>query len=261
MKPYSILNTDRRRTAHNDFENDLYKLMNNAVFGKTMENVRRRINIKLYRDEEEEDSIVNAIAKPTYVRHVLFENRLVGVENKKTKVTLCKPVYVGMCVLELSKELMYRFYHLELKARYGDRVHLLYTDTDSLVLQFNTEDLYADMDVTLDLYDTSNFPTDHRLRSDTNIKVVGKFKDEVGGKLMSEFVALRSKMHCYDGEECGRRAKGVKKTVTRKFTIQDYRQCLQTKKVTQYPMTNLLEEPSSYHLHRDHHQAITGTVR
>ena len=100
--------------------------MNNAVFGKTMENVRRRISIRLLRVEDEEDTILTDVAKSTYVRHVLFDNGLVGVENRKLAVHLNKPVYVGMSILELSKELMYRFYYDELQPRYGDRMSLLW---------------------------------------------------------------------------------------------------------------------------------------
>ena len=239
MKPYIQLNTELRKKAKNDFEKDFFKLMNNAVFGKTMENVRRRISIRLLRVEDEEDTILTAVAKSTYVRHVLFDNGLVGVENRKLAVHLNKPVYVGMSILELSKELMYRFYYDELQPRYGDRMSLLYTDTDSLVLLFRTEDLYADMKSMADQYDTSNFSPDSPLYRESNKKVVGKFKDELGGKLMTEFVALRSKMYAYDVEESGQRAKGVKRAVTRRFTIADYRQCLVDRTRMSHAMTTL----------------------
>ena len=205
MKPYIELNTELRKQAANDFERDYFKLMNNAVFGKTMENVRRRVNIRLLRADDDEDRILTAVAKPTYVRHVMFDNDLVGVENRKIRVSLNKPVYIGMSVLDLSKELMYRYYYFNLKSHYAERVRLLYTDTDSLILQLETDDLYADMMSDLDAYDTSNYPTDHPLYSQVNKKKVGKFKDELGGKMMSEFVALRSKMYSYNGEESGQR--------------------------------------------------------
>ena len=112
--------------------------------------------------------------------------------SRKTKVELCKPVYVGMSVLDLSKHLMYSFFYTTLKPRYAERVKLLYTDTDSLILEFQTEDLYEDMDEMLDEYDTSNYSQDHPLYCTANKKVVGKFKDELGGKLLKEFVGLRS---------------------------------------------------------------------
>ena len=113
--------------------------------------------------------------------------------SRRTKVKLCKPVYVGMSVLDLSKLLMYSFYYEVLKPKYNEKVRLLYTDTDSLILEVQTEDLYADMGEPemADEYDTSNFSSEHPLHSNHNKKVVGKFKDELGGKLLKEFVGLR----------------------------------------------------------------------
>ena len=96
-----------------------------------------------------------------------------------------------MSVLDLSKHLMYSFFYTTLKPRYGERVKLLHTDTDSLILEFQTEDLYEDMSEMADEYDTSNYPQDHPLYCTANKKVVGKFKDELGGKLLKEFVGLR----------------------------------------------------------------------
>ncbi|XP_065188224.1 uncharacterized protein LOC135818999 [Sycon ciliatum] len=254
MKPYIELNTELRKQAANDFERDYFKLMNNAVFGKTMENVRRRVNIRLLRADDDEDRILTAVAKPTYVRHVMFDNDLVGVENRKIRVSLNKPVYIGMSVLDLSKELMYRYYYFNLKSHYAERVRLLYTDTDSLILQLETDDLYADMMSDLDAYDTSNYPTDHPLYSQVNKKKVGKFKDELGGKMMSEFVALRSKMYSYNGEESGQRAKGVKRSVTKKFTIRDYERCLTERRTSAHPMTALRS-----HDHRIFTETVTKT--
>ncbi|XP_065196577.1 uncharacterized protein LOC135828072 [Sycon ciliatum] len=240
MQPYIMANTELRKAAQNEFERDFFKLMNNAVFGKTMENVRRRVGIRLLRAGSEEREIVRAISKPTFVRYVAFDNELIAVENRKKQVSLNKPVYVGMAVLDLSKELMYSFFYDQLKVKYGDRVRLLYTDTDSLILNFLTDDLYEDMKADLhELYDTSNYPAGHPLRSDRNKKVVGKMKDELGGKLMTEFVGLRSKVYCFDGEASGRRAKGVKKNVTHALTTADYRQCLLEKTASSREMTNL----------------------
>ena len=116
------------------------------------------------------------------------------------------------------------FFLLLLQPVYGDSVRLLYTDTDSLILQIFTEDLYTDMESHQDLYDTSNFETDHRLYDLTNKKVIGKFKDELGGRIMTEFVGLRPKMYSYTGEVSGKRAKGVSHTVLAKtITHEDYK--------------------------------------
>ena len=124
-----------------------------------------------------------------------------------------KPIYVGFSILELSKVLMYSFFYDTLKPRYGENVRLCYTDTDSFILQYATDDLYANMSDMMDQYDTSNYPADHALHSVANKKVVGKFKVELGGRIMSEFVGLHPKMYAYTGEESAKRAKGIKKSV------------------------------------------------
>ena len=154
-----------------------------------MENVRKRVNVKLLRSDEEE-RILKYVAKPTFAQQVIFNKHLVGIQNHKEKVLLNKPIYVGMSVLDLSKHLMYDFYYNTLKVRYGDKIRLLYTDTDSLIVKVDTEDIYADMSLNADLYDTSNYPADHPLFSNTNKKIIGKFKDELGGKVMTEFIGI-----------------------------------------------------------------------
>ena len=203
-----------------------------------MENVRKRVNVKLLRSDEEQ-KILKYVAKPTFARQEIFNEHLVGIQNHK-EVLLNKPIYVGMSVLDLSKHLMYDFYYNTLKARYGENVRLLYTDTDSLIVHVQTEDIYADMKKNLDEYDTSNYPADHPLFSNTNKKVIGKFKDELGGKVMTEFIGIRPKMYSYVGEESGKRAKGVKKSVLKQtITHDDYRSCLFEKEVFHRDMPGL----------------------
>ena len=99
-----------------------------------MENVRKRVYVKLLRSNEEE-KILKYVAKPTFARQEIFNEHLVGIQNRKERVLLNKPIYVGMSVLDLSKHLMYNFYYNTLKARYGENVRLLYTDTDTVILQ------------------------------------------------------------------------------------------------------------------------------
>lgn len=214
--------------------------MNNAVFGKTMENVRKRVNIKVMRADEEEEKVLRYVARPTFKRQTFFDNDLVGIENHKISVTLNKPGYVGMSILDLSKWLMYQFYYNHLKKMYGADLQLLYTDTDSVIIRVATDDIYDDMVQHREQYDTSNYPEDHKLHSTANKKVVGKFKDEVGGKLLTEFVGLRSKMYSYIGEESGKRAKGVKKSVLQQtINHDDYRECLQQQLVFSREMPGL----------------------
>ena len=247
MAPYIQKNTKQRSKATNDFEKDFYKLMNNAVFGKTMENVRKRVDVKLLRSDEEEN-ILKYVAKPTFAQQVIFNPDLVGIQNHKEKVLLNKPIYVGMTVLDLSKHLMYDFYYNHLKKTYGENVRLLYTDTDSVIIHVTTEDIYADMMKHADLYDTSNYSPDHQLFSDTNKKVIGKFKDELGGKAMKEFVGIRPKMYSYVGEDSGKRAKGVKKSVLKKtITHEDYKNCLIKNEVYSRDMPGLRSYKHTIH--------------
>lgn len=226
MKPYIMKNTELRKQAKNDFEKDFYKLMNNAVFGKTMENIRKRVDIKLMRTTDEV-KLKKYVAKPSFVRCQIFDEDLVGVQNHKAKVLLNKPIYVGMSILDLSKWLMYDFYYNHLKEKYGDSIQLLYTDTDSVVVHIQTQDLFEDMQENTNVYDTSNYDREHSLYSEINKKIPGLFKDELGGKLMNEFVGLRPKMYSYSGEMSDKKAKGVKKSVLKKtITHDDYRNCL-----------------------------------
>ena len=221
-----------------------------------MENVRNRVNVRLLRSDEEE-KILKHVARPTFTRQEIFNPFLVGIQNRKEKILLNKPIYVGMSVLELSKHLMYDFYYNHIKAKYTDRVQLLYTDTDSVIIHVQTEDIFADMAEHRDQYDTSNYLPDHPLFSDTNKKVIGKFKDELGGKVMTEFVGIRPKMYSYIGEESGRRAKGVKKSVLKKtISHEDYKTCLLDKKVHSRDMPGLRSYNHTIHGETVHKVAL-----
>ncbi|KAL9957602.1 hypothetical protein ACROYT_G034521 [Oculina patagonica] len=180
MEPYIRMNTEFRKKAKNDFEKNFYKLMNNSVFGKTMENLRNRVDIKLVRSNET-NKIRKMVASPLYSRHVMFSNDLVGIDMRKSKLFLNKPVYTGMTILDNSKTLMYDFFYNHLKKLYGPRCELLYTDTDSLLLEIETEDVYEDMCWNKEKYDTSDYPKEHFLHSEENKKVLGKMKDECNG--------------------------------------------------------------------------------
>ena len=155
MEPYILMNTEFRKKAKSDFEKNFYKLMNNSVFGKTMENLRNHVDIKIVHSNET-DKIRKLIASPLYSRHVLFSNDLAGVDMRKTKLVLNKPVYTGMMILDNSEILMYDFFYNELKKQYGAKCDLLYTDTDSLLLEIETDDVYKDMETNKNLNDTSD---------------------------------------------------------------------------------------------------------
>ena len=142
LEKYIVSNTESRIIAKNEFEKELFKLMNNSVFGKTMENVRERSKIKIVNGQDTE-KLERLIARPNYRGSFVFENsELVSMSMGESKVTLNKPIYLGQAILDLSKTLMYDFHYRYVKTKYGDRARLLFTDTDSLCYRIHTEDFY-----------------------------------------------------------------------------------------------------------------------
>ena len=233
MKPYIEMNTNLRTKAKNNFEKDFFKLMNNSVFGKTMENIRNRVNVKLVNTQER---LKKLTAKPNFKSHKIFSENLVSVHMKKTSLTMNKPVYLGMCILDLSKTIMYDFHYNYIKPKYGEKAKLLFTDTDSFMYEIETEDFYKDISKDVwDRFDTSDYPENHPSGIPTGInkKVLGMFKDEAAGKRIKEFVGLRAKLYSFimeDGKE-NKRCKGVKKQVVESsITHEDYKTCLRTGK-------------------------------
>ena len=241
MEPYIRLNTELRKKATSDFERNFFKLMNCPVFGKTMENLRNRTIVKLVRANKQK-KLQKLLSDPLYDRSAVFGESLAGIQMHKDHILMNRPVYTGMCVLDLSKILMYDFYYNHLKAKYGSNCQLLYTDTDSLLLEIKTEDVYKDMGENLDYYDTSDFPKDHPLHSQKNKKVPGKMKDECAGALISEAVCLRPKMYSIllENEKNIKKAKGTTKSVTKKqITHQNYKQALFNKSDFKHGMNML----------------------
>ena len=233
MKPYINMNKELRANAKNNFEKDFFKLMNNAVFGKTMENIRNRVNVKLVNNEEKARKL---IAKPNYRSCKIFSENLISVHMKKTSLVMNKPVYLGACILDLSKTIMYDFHYNYIKPMYKDKAKLLFTDTDSLMYEIETEDFYKDISGDVkNRFDTSDYPENYPSGIPTGInkKVLGMFKDEAMGKIIKEFVGLRAKLYSYkmdEGEE-SKKCKGVKKQVVEKsITHDDYKTCLLTGK-------------------------------
>ena len=196
LAKYINKNTNERKNAKNDFEKDFFKLMNNSVFGKTMENVENRIDMELVINNEKRlKKILNDPLK--YKRSTIYDEQFVAVHKNKLEVVLDKPIIVGFCILDLSKHHMYDFYYNVLKKNYGDKIKLLFTDTDSLCYHVKTEDYYEDLK-TMKLqqyYDFSEYNEKHFLYNTENKKVIGKFKSETGCRPITEFVGLRSKMY------------------------------------------------------------------
>ena len=227
LKTYIDFNTQLRTAATNDLEKDFFKLMNNSVFGKTMENIWKHRNIKLVMAEEK---YLHTVMKPNFKSGVLFGENLMGCEMGKIKMVMNKPVYLGQAILDLSKIVMYEFHYDYMNPKYDDRLKLCYMDTDSLVYHIKTEDFYADIaDDVPTRFDTSSYIQDRPLPVGLNKKVIGLMKDELRGAIMTEFVALRPKLYSYkrrDGSK-NKKCKGIKKCVVKKtLTFEDYKTCL-----------------------------------
>ena len=229
MEPYIRKNTELRKTAANNFEKDFFKLMNNSVFGKTIENIRKRQNIELADNRKRAAKLTS---RPNFERATIFDKNLIAVHMKKTEVYFNKPVYVGQAILDLSKTLMFDFHYNYIKKKYKDKAELLFTDTDSLMYQIYTDDFYKDISYDIQTkFDTSDYPSNHPsgILTGVNKKVIGMFKDEVAGKQMTCFVGLRPKLYSFRIEEDKQfpKFKGIKKNVVKKtMDFDDYVQCL-----------------------------------
>ena len=196
------MNTELRKVASNNFKKDFYKLMNNAVFGKTMENVIKHRDIKLVTTNKKRSQLVS---EPNYHAMNCISKDLSIIEMKKTKIKMNKPTYLGLSILDISKILMYEFWYDYMKPKYSNDVKLCYTDTDSFVMNIKTEDFYKDIANDVEKrFDTSNYEVDRPLPTGKNKKVIGLMKDELGGRIMTEFITLRPKAYTYltdDGKE------------------------------------------------------------
>ena len=183
LKPYTEMNIKLRTEAKNDFEKYFFKLMNNSVFGKTMENVRNHRDIKLVTTDKRWNQLVS---DPNYHTSKHFSENLFAIEMEKTKVKMNKPVYLGMSILDISKTIIYEFWYDYIKQKYQDNAKLCYKDTDSIIIHIKTEDFYRDIaDDVEKWFDVSNYSEDDKraLPIGMNKKVIGLFKDELGGKI------------------------------------------------------------------------------
>ncbi|XP_072757319.1 uncharacterized protein [Anoplolepis gracilipes] len=230
LRTYIELNTKFRTLAKNDFEKNLYKLMNNAVFGKTMENVRNRVDVKLLTKWDGRYGAETLIAKPNFHSRSIFSENLIAVELRKLEVKFYKPIYVGMCILDISKTCLYEFHHDYMVPMYRERCKVMYTDTDSLIYHIECDDVYENMKRDISRFDTSDYAIDNAYGIPlVNKKVPGLMKDENNGTIMTEFVGLRAKMYALrvDDKKDTKKVKGVKSNVVaRTITFDDYTRCL-----------------------------------
>ena len=182
IKPYIDMNTDLRKQAKNGFEKDFFKLMNNSVFGKTMENVRNHRDIKIVTTDKRRSILAS---EPNYDSTKYISKDLLIMKMKKTEVKMNKPIYLGQAILDLSKTLMYEFWYDYIKPKYADKARLCHMDTDSFVIYIKTEDFYKDIASDVERWsDTSNYDKKHNRPPPIgkNKKVIGLFKYELSGK-------------------------------------------------------------------------------
>ena len=227
LKEYIDVNTELIKKATNDFEKDFFKLMNNAVFGKTMENVRKHRDIKLVKTDKKRNKLVS---EPNFHTMKLIDNNLAIIEMRKVKVKMNKPIYLGLSILDISKITMYEFWYDYVKIKYEDKARLCYMDTDSFVVNIKTTDFYKDISQDVNKrFDTLNYTFDRPLPTGVNKKVIALMKDELGGDIITEFVALRPKAYSYVTNNFieMKKAKSTKKCVVNKMLrFGDYKKCL-----------------------------------
>jgi hypothetical protein len=246
VESYIRYNSSRRAQARNAFEKDYYKMKNNSFFGKTMEDVRHRIDYKLL---TRWDKVERLVESPLFLDRDIFSDTVVGVHMFKSKVILDKPVYIGQAVLDYSKLEMYHlYYNILCKCPLIRQPELVGGDTDSFFLALHTDKNVSLNDVFSDLklyFDSSNYPQDHPLYSTANKAKLGCFKDETGGKLIEEMILLRPKMYSmkYLGQEASiKRAKGISRHLVASTSHDSYRQVFMSQEESIYEMTILRSE-------------------
>ena len=230
LKTYIDLNTELRAKATNPLQKALYKLKNNSIYGKTMENQRKHKNIRLITQWSGRYGAEAYISRPNFKNYTIFDEEFAAVEVLRTSVTIEKPIYIGLCVLDICKTLLYRYHYEVIKPKFGDNAKPMYMDTDSIVYEISNVDVYKFMKDNLEEFDTSDYPVDNQYDIPrVNQKVPGLMKDEANGKIIAKFVGLRSKLYSilFDDESTIKKAKGVKSCVVKKtIEFEDYEKCL-----------------------------------
>ena len=246
LRSFIDFNTKKRAQAKNLFEKNLYKYIVNSIYGKSVQNNRKLVNIKLINNP---DDVIKTIKKPTvkYWNHI--NANLAIFHMNKINIKLDKPIYVGFTVLELSKHLMYSFHYKHIKTKYGSKATLLMMDTDSFIYDIETDDIYEDMYTDRHLYDFSNYDKNHPLYSTMNAKRVGFMKDELQGDVIEEFVGLKPKMYSLISKSSAiKRAKGISKHVVEKdLTHEHYKNCLFKEQHYFYTMTYIQSKLHKLH--------------
>ena len=249
MEPYIMFNTAMRKKATSDSDKNFFKLANNAVFGKTMENVRRYQDVRFASDPKKQEKLFSS---PRLRQLKIYGDRLSAYNLLKKETVLGKPIAVGSTILDISKTYMYQFHYEYMLPTYGwEKVNVHMTDTDSFIYGIETEDLYGDFAKEMDRFDFSDYPVDHPMYSEANKKVLGKMKDETSGIPIMQFAGTRSKSYSLLLKNLVgvKRNKGVGKNTLRKaITHQDYVKTLEEGLTMRHVMRNI---------QRDGHQIVS----
>lgn len=235
LEPYISLNTSLRQTATSEFERDFFKKQNNSIFGKTIENKRKQVDVKLVNVWKDNGNKTNKccgaekyINAPNFKNVAIISDSLVAIQLNQTKVLLDRPIYIGFSILELAKSHLYKFHYRVMKRIYTNKIQLCYTDTDSLLYLIYTKDFYRDLKENIQYFDTSNYEIGNIFHiPSVNSKIPGYFKDEMGGEIITEYVGLRAKLYCITTQNTTvKKAKGIKKCITKKLDINKYKSAL-----------------------------------
>uniref|UniRef100_A0A8D8U0I7 DNA-directed DNA polymerase n=1 Tax=Cacopsylla melanoneura TaxID=428564 RepID=A0A8D8U0I7_9HEMI len=243
LSKYIHLNTELRRQSTTHIAQNISKLFINSIYGKTCENTRKRVNLKAVTNWKQ---AVRLIAKPSFQDYTILNENVVLIKSTPTKVKLNKPIFLGTTILDQSKIVMYDFHYNVVLPHFGsENVQLLYMDTDSFFYRIETEDLYEEFFKLKNYLDTSSYPPHHFLFNTKNAKQLGKFKDELSGRVITKFVGLASKLYAYettDGLEY-KKAKGARThIVAREINMNDYIRCLFDEIVMYRKMNNIVSK-------------------
>ena len=216
LEPYIKMSTDLRKIAKNDFEIIFFKLMNNAVFRKTIENVRKHRDIKLVTTERRRNYLVS---EPNYITTKFSTENLLAISIKKTQILMNKPVYLGLSILDISKTIMNEFWYDHITPKRGLKAKLCYMDTESFIVYVKTEDIYKDITEDVEkIFDTSDFEIDRPLHKGENKKVIRLMKDELGRQIIKKYIGLSPKTYSSlkNKKDEGKKAKDTKTFVIKR---------------------------------------------
>lgn len=243
MKSYVDLNTRKRAAATSKFHQSLYKLNNNSVFGKSIQNVRNHKSVKLISRWLGAFGGKSFISSPFFKSANIFNENFVAMEMRNKYIYLNKPIYLGAAILDISKRYMYEFHYGYTIPTFGaDNVSAIYTDTDSLIYKIRCFNIYETMKQNIDRFDTSDYKIDNQYNMPRlHGKMLGKMKDENFGAVMTEFVGLCSKMYATRVENIDsvKRAKGVQNNIVKtRIDFNDYYNCLVDHKILSFEQSS-----------------------